>query len=120
MAIPKTWQPIHRHDDGELLGWVEAIDDGRFIARDRLGWVVGEADTVDESEDHLGARGLGWLGEAFAYTAEVGAEPVRVRLVEVSTDRVVVKADDWGAIDVPTEQFVLRFPVPREMLHPWH
>jgi hypothetical protein len=40
------------------------------------------------------------------------ADPLRVRIVEVTPERVVVQTDDYGAIDAPVERFELPWPAP--------
>jgi len=65
----------------------------------------------------LDARGLSWLAEIWMLERQ-DAEPLRVKLVEVSpprradTGRVVIQTDDFGAIDVPVQRFELPWPAP--------
>jgi len=114
-VIPSDWTP-HRRDDGELVGWIRPEGDG-WVAVDLLGHAA--SDPVDwlDAEEALESRGLSWLADI--WMLELGsAEPLRVKLVEVTpgrigeAGRVVVQTDDFGAIDAPVERFELPWPSP--------
>jgi hypothetical protein len=111
--LPADWTP-HRRDDGELVGWIRAADDDLWVPVDVLGREASAALEWLDAEAVLEQRGIAWLGEIWMLERE-GAAPLRVRLVEVTTDRVVVQTDDFGAIDAPVERFVLPWPAPREL-----
>ena len=64
-----------------------------------------------DAEAALEARGLAWLGEVWIFERP-DAAALRVRLVEVTPERVVVQTDDFGAIDAPVERFTLPWPAP--------
>ena len=70
-----------------------------------------------EAEEVLEQRGLSWLAEVWMLEREDG-EPLRVRIAEVTPGgvgeqgQVVVRTDDFGAIDVPYERIALPWPVP--------
>ncbi|MBO3096424.1 hypothetical protein [Cellulomonas dongxiuzhuiae] len=107
----ETWVEHRRSGDRELLGWVRPSGEG-FVAVDRLGRdLTGPLDWTD-AEDALEAHGLHWLAELWQLTHDDGTV-VRVRLVEVSPTRVVVKQDDLNAVSeeaAPT--WTLPFPAP--------
>lgn len=103
------WTP-HRRDDGEVLGWIRPEGSG-WVAVDILGRdVTGAVEWLD-AEEALDARGLGWLAEKWMLERD-GAAPLAVRLVEVTPERVVVKSEDFGAIDAPLRTYVLAWPAP--------
>ncbi|MBU4335669.1 MAG: hypothetical protein KJ548_03765 [Actinobacteria bacterium] len=108
--IPDGWSEHRRPGDREVLGYLRPEGDG-FVAVDRLGRAVtGVVDWV-EAEEELEQRGLGWLADLWQLTDPDGAV-VRVRLVEVGPERVVVKSDDFGAVDVQVRLYELPFPAP--------
>ncbi len=111
--LDETWVEHRRPGDRELLGWVRPDGDA-FVAVDRLGRdVTGPVDWLD-AEDALDERGLHWLADLWQLTRPDGSV-VRVRLVEVTPERVVVKLDDPGSIDVELVTYVLPLPAPTEL-----
>lgn len=131
--IPADWTP-HRRDDGELLGWIRP-DGAHWVAVDLLGRPASSAVEWLEAEDALEERGLSWLADPWMLErADAGI--LRVRLVEVTpggggeVGRVVVKADDGGAIGgPPVPRFELAWPAPSVLrpataedprITPWH
>lgn len=124
------WIPHRRGSDRELIGWIRPEADA-WVAVSLFGAdVSGPLDWV-EAEEALEAVGLSWLAEP--WVLERDGTPVRVRIVEVSPGdapgrgRVLVKTDDFGAIDMPYELFELAWPPPAtlrplrpgEGLSPW-
>lgn len=114
--IPDDWT-AHRRDDGETLGWIRP--EGEFwLAVDVLGREVsGPVEWLD-AEAALEDRGIAWLADPWMLERE-GAGVLRVQLVEVTpggageAGRVVVKADDGGAVGgPPTPRYVLPWPAP--------
>lgn len=47
-----------------------------------------------------------------------GAVPLRVRLLEVTPERIVVKAEDFGDVSRPTERVTLPWPLPAALRAP--
>jgi len=113
---PEHWIEHRRPGDRERLGWIRPDGDG-FVALDALGRAV--TGTVDwlAAEEALEDRGLHWLADLWQLDLPDGTRE-RVRIVEVTPDRVVVKGDDFGAVDVVTRSYVLPFPAPAA-LHPF-
>jgi hypothetical protein len=105
----------HRRDDGELLGWIRPAGD-EWIAVDLFGHdVSGRVDWL-EAETVLEERGISWLADIWMLEGEsADAAPLRVRIVEVTPERVVVQTDDYGAIDAPVERFELPWPAPARL-----
>ena len=62
----------------------------------------------------LDELGIGYLAEPYVLERADGA-PLRVRIVEVSTEGIRVKLDDFGAIDGPRVNFDLSWPMPPEL-----
>lgn len=113
---PADWIEHRRAGDRELVGWLRPDGEG-FVAIDRLGReVTGVVDWAD-GEEALEARGLRWLAEPWELAHDDGAT-TRVRLVEVSPDRVVVKLDDFGDITARLQTWTLPFP-PGDALRPF-
>lgn len=121
--LAPDWIPHRRASDGELVGWVRPEGD-RWVAVSLFGSdLTGAVDWL-EAEETLEHQGLTWMADVWMLRRQDGQE-VRVRLVEFSPDRlerdgvvpgrVVVKTDDFGAIDVPYELIELPWPPPREL-----
>lgn len=105
---PNGWIE-HRRGDGELVGWM--VPDGElFAVMDLLGRRLGDAVEWLDAEELLDELGIGYLADPFALA--VDGQTLRVRLTEVSTERIRVKKDDFGAIDVPLVEFTLEWPMP--------
>ncbi|WP_312677271.1 hypothetical protein [Microbacterium sp.] len=114
-GLPEDAIP-HRRDDGELLGWILPDgDDWRAI--DVLGRVVAASVDWLDAEAALEQRGLAFLAEPWTLERD-DAAPLRVRLVEVTPARIVVKVDDFGDMSHATAQYVLPWPLPAELREP--
>ena len=107
---PETWIEHRRPGDRERLGWIRPDGDD-FVAHDALGReATGPVDWLT-AEEALEERGLHWLADLYQLDLPDGTRE-RVRIVEVTPERVVVKVDDFGAVDVVTASYVLPFPAP--------
>lgn len=124
-VIEPDWIPHRRSTDRELVGWVRPAGE-EWVAVSLFGSeITGEVDWT-EAEEALENTSLAWMAEV--WMLERADKPaLRVRIVEFSPDRIVdgavepgrivVKTDDFGAIDAPTEQITLAWP-PRGALRP--
>ncbi|TFB73757.1 hypothetical protein E3O06_07985 [Cryobacterium glaciale] len=111
--MDQDWIEHRRGSDGELLGWLRASGDG-FLVIDLLGRARTDALDGLTAEEALDALGIGYLADPFELRLDTG-EWLRVRITEVSTERILVKKDDWGAIDIPQLTFTLTFPASDEL-----
>lgn len=85
-----------------------------FVVIDLLGRArTGPIDWFS-AERELDELGIGYLAEPFLLELEDGRQ-LRVRILEVSTDSIRVKRDDWGAIDVSLLEYTLPFPIPERL-----
>lgn len=100
----------HRRHDGERIGWLRPSGDG-FVAVDLLGRDLTAPTDWLRAEEELERRGIGYLADPYELRLEDGTW-LRVRLTEVSPERIVVKKDDFGAIDAPQLVHTLPFPLP--------
>jgi hypothetical protein len=100
----------HRRHDGERVGWLRPEGEG-FVPVDLLGRELGPAVDWLTGEETLERAGIGYLADPFELRLDDGSW-LRVRLTEVSTRRIVVKKDDFGAIDAPQLFYELPFPMP--------
>ncbi len=108
--LPEDWIAHHRPGDRELVGWLRPDGEG-FVAIDRLGReVTGVVDWTD-AEEALEEHGLRWLADLWEL-GHVDGTTSRVRLVEVTPERVVVKRDDLGAVGAAQQTWTLPFPPP--------
>jgi hypothetical protein len=104
------WIEHRRPGDREHVGWIRPDGDA-WVAVSLLGEeLTGSVDWL-EAEEVLDAVSLTWLGEVWMLEQD-GAPPLRVRLVELTPDRVVVQTDDFGAVDVPVQRYELPWPAP--------
>ncbi|MDN3310895.1 hypothetical protein QWJ90_08130 [Microbacterium oryzae] len=120
--ITPDWIPHRRASDGELVGWVRPAGDG-WVAVSLFGTDLTEPVDWLSAEEVLEEQGLSWMAGAWLLRRD--GRDIRVRLVEFSPDRiesgavrpgrVVVKTDDFGAIDVPYELIDLPWPPPPEL-----
>lgn len=106
----------HRRDDGELLGWIRPQGEG-WVAIDLLGREATDAVEWLDAEAALEELGIGYLAEPWMLDRE-GERPVRVRFVEVTPARIVVKAEDFGAIDAGAATWELPWPLPAQLRPP--
>ncbi|HEX2132466.1 MAG TPA: hypothetical protein VHH15_13000 [Actinophytocola sp.] len=93
--IPSTWLPVHRPDDGELIGYVEPGAAGHQ-ARTLFGTPVGDPTTADDAEDTLLGLGLRYLADKWLLTVDGQADPVMVQIVEAAPDRVTAQSIEFG------------------------
>jgi hypothetical protein len=112
MPVPAHWIE-HRRGDHELLGWIRPEGDD-FVVVDLLGRE--RTDAVDwlTAEEALDSLGIGYLADPYELLLDDGRW-LRVRITEVSTDRIRVKRDDWGAIDIPLLEYTVPFPMPAQL-----
>jgi len=106
--IPASWIP-HRRADGEVVGYLREADDG-FQPMDLLGRQLAEPGDWSDAEALLDEHSLAWLMDAFLLAVD-GADE-RVRVTEVTPERVRVKRDDLGAIGGDARFWEL--PVPED------
>lgn len=114
-ALPADWIAHRRGSDRELIGWIRPEGDD-WVAVSLFGADVSGPLEWVEAEEALEEVGLSWLAEPWMLERDA-ADPVRVRIVDVSPaspdgrpGRVVVKTEDFGAVDVPYETFELPWP----------
>ena len=113
--IPDDWT-AHRRDDGELIGWIRPEGDD-WLAVDLLGRdVSGPLDWLD-AEAALEDHGIAWLADVWMLEGEA-PEVIRVRMVEVTPERVVVKVDDYGDVSRHSRQVALPWPAPARLRPP--
>lgn len=112
MPVSAHWIE-HRRGDRELVGWIRAEGDG-FVVVDLLGRQ--RTDVVDwlSAEETLDSLGIGYLADPYELLLDDGRW-LRVRITEVSPDRITVKRDDWGAIDIPLLEYTVAFPMPPQL-----
>jgi hypothetical protein len=103
----------HRRGDRERVGWMLPEDDG-FVVIDLLG--RRRTDVLDwfRAESFLDELGIGYLADPFELLLDDG-HWLRVRILEVSTDAIRVKRDDWGDMTVPLLEYTVPFPIPDEL-----
>lgn len=115
--MDQDWIEHRRAEDRERVGWMKPVDDG-FIAIDLLGRAL--TDVVDwlEAEELLDERGLRYLADPYEFLVEEG-HWLRVRIADVSPERIRVKKDDWGDMTAPQVYYTLPFPADPNVLREW-
>jgi hypothetical protein len=108
--LPEDWIEHRRADDRELLGWIRPLD-GDWVPVDRLGRTLTTPVDWLDAEVALEAHGLRWLSDLWQLMLDDGTR-ARVRLAEVSPDRVVVVEDHLGAVVPGARTWALPFPAP--------
>ncbi len=85
-----------------------------FVVIDLLG--RRRTDPLDwfSAEKFLDELGIGYLADPFELLLDDG-HWLRVRILEVSTDAIRVKRDDWSDINVPLLEYTVGFPLPKEL-----
>ncbi|WP_106268327.1 MULTISPECIES: hypothetical protein [Isoptericola] len=111
--LPTEWIEHRRPGDREIVGWIRPAGDD-WVAVSLLGHDLTEPVDWLAAEEALDATSLAWLADAWMLERTGGA-PLRVRMVEVTPDRVVVQTDDFGAIDAQVERYVLPWPAPSRL-----
>ncbi len=86
--IPSSWEPYHRDDDGELVGYLSAEPAG-LVPRTLLGTPLDEPLERFDAEQVLEEVGLSYLADPWVLTLDDGSQR-RVVLVEVDAERAVV------------------------------
>lgn len=99
----------HRRGDRELLGWMRPEGDG-FVVIDLLGRELGDAVDWLRAEELLEERGIGYLADRYELRLPDGGW-LLVRIVEVSTERIRVKKEDWGDVNATAVFYEAPFPV---------
>jgi hypothetical protein len=112
MAVGDDWT-VHRRADRERVGWIRPEGE-LWVPVDLLGHDMTAPGEWLDAETALEDRGIGWLADVWLLD-QADAEPLRVKIVEVTPVRVVVQTDDFGAIDVPVTRIELPWPAPSSL-----
>lgn len=87
--IPADWEPHHRADDREHVGYLVPVGADLVRPATLVGTWLGGPSARDEAEEVLDEVGLSYLIEPWELVTEDGTA-VRVVLLEISAERVVV------------------------------
>ena len=112
MPAPADWIE-HRRGDRELVGWMRPEGEG-FVVVDLLGREISPELDWFAAEELLDAHGIGYLADPYELQLPDG-HWLRVRILEVSTERILVKKDDWGDMSAPQLTHEVGFPMPAEL-----
>lgn len=106
--IPSTWTPHRRPSDEELVGYLVPQGDG-VLPVTVFGYPLSAATDTQSAQSLLESTGLSSLAEPWQLRLADG-QTIRVRIREVSADRLVVIPDDFGYGGPLTDAFVLDVP----------
>jgi hypothetical protein len=115
-VIPPYWEPYERQDDGELLGYLEPVGE-RLRPVSPFGHPLAEAGDRPDAESRLEELGLRYLAEPWLLDVADRPDPVRVRILEVRSDRVVLQEFVTEGI-YSGERYTLEPPVEAGRLTP--
>ena len=90
MSTPPVLEPVHRPEDGELVGHLAVADDAGWTAHAVPGIALQDFPTREAAVAFLRERGLALLADRWTYTPETG-EPQVAWLVEARPGEVVVR-----------------------------
>ena len=91
MTVPPVLEPVHRPEDGELVGHLTtAADRDGWTAHAVFGAPLRTLPTREEAVSFLRTRGLALLADRWTYTPADG-EPRTAWLVEARPGAVVVR-----------------------------
>ena len=88
---PPVLEPVHRPEDGELVGHLARACDDRWVAHAVFGAPLWAFTGRAEAEAFLRSRGLALLAERWEYRPAGGGEPRTTWLVEARPGAVVVR-----------------------------
>ncbi|MFE1168290.1 hypothetical protein [Nocardiopsis sp. NPDC058789] len=94
--IPAHWTAHHREEDGEVLGYLRPEGGGAYVPVNPFGQPLGHAASEHEARGVLDDQGLASLAELWHMPLPGRAEPVTVRIVEVTPEHVRVANADYG------------------------
>ncbi|WP_116248075.1 hypothetical protein [Nocardiopsis sp. FIRDI 009] len=94
--IPGHWRPHHRDEDGELLGYLVPDGPGRYVPVTPFGHPLEEPGDEHDARAALDSRGLAYLADPWLLSVPDRDEPISVRIVEVSPERMRVANADFG------------------------
>ena len=116
--IPADWEPYTR-EDGEVIGYLVADEDGLVVPINLVGHPIGEAMARFAAEDLLEDAGLSYLAEPWVLRHDDGTEQ-RVVIVEVDANHVVVTDAQFALVVGRPSDMVDRvtLTVPTDRLRP--
>lgn len=94
--IPAHWRPHLREEDGEVLGYLQPLEGGGFRPVTPFGHPVAGAGEEDDARAALDSRGLAYLADRWLLRLPDREEPIAVRIVEVTPERMRVANADYG------------------------
>jgi hypothetical protein len=117
-VIPTDWQPHHR-DDGELIGYVVAEEDGLVVPVNLVGHPIGHAMDQFAAEELLEDAGLSYLAEPWVLRHDDGTEQ-RVVIIEVDADHVLVTDAQFALVVGRPKDMVetVTLSIPTDRLRP--
>lgn len=108
--IPSSWSPYRRRRDDELVGYL--THQGETVLPVTLfGYPLAEPSDLATAQRVLESSGLSVLAEPW-WLEQPGGDAIRVKIREVSADRLVVVSDDFGYGGTMNDAIVLEVPEP--------
>lgn len=96
MATETVTFPHVRPSDNERVGYLRATEDGRFVPIDLLWNELDGPLDLDDAEARLEDLGLNYLAEDWFLDSEDHPTPVKVRIQELTPQRITVAFADFG------------------------
>ena len=101
-AAELSGMPVRRDDDGELLGYVAPLDDGRWAAQAVFGGVIGIGGTAAAARALVERDGLASLSWRWFYRPNATADWEVVVVQEAWPGRAVVVEGAYALAGMPT------------------
>lgn len=106
--IPPRWIPYRRPTDDELVGYL--VPDGEDMVPVTLfGYPLSGSEERVDAEQRLAVSGLSCLADHWEL-AQPDGSAIRVKIREITPDRLVVTVDDFGAGGTMNDAVVLEVP----------
>ena len=102
--------PHTRGTDGEHVGYLRMNEDNQFVPIDLMWNELSTPQELTAAEALLEELGLSYLAEDWLLDVENHPEPVKVRIREITSTRIVVASVDYGYPDDIGRSFELPNP----------
>lgn len=105
---PPHWTPLHRDEDGELLGYL-VTEDADTVPLTLFGFPLAPPSDLDGAEAVLRGRGLAVLADPW-WLAEPDGTGFRVQILSATPDAVLVARAGFGFVSHDGERWRVAVP----------
>ncbi|MDZ7913464.1 MAG: hypothetical protein U5O16_16765 [Rhodococcus sp. (in: high G+C Gram-positive bacteria)] len=90
-------EPVHRDDDGELIGLLKGNAAGLFSPCTLFGYPLTEATAHETATEYLTNYGLSYLAQSWEFRD--GDQWLTAQIIEATPSAVIVRLIDYGSPD---------------------